>query len=57
MIRDMYPQLSLAAKIFLCVPMSTAIVEKNNEIATQQKESSNTSSSTLVIMIKHSKMT
>jgi hypothetical protein len=29
MIRDMYPQLSLAAEIFLCAPISTATVERD----------------------------
>ncbi|CAF4870714.1 unnamed protein product, partial [Rotaria sp. Silwood2] len=29
MIRDMYPQLSLATEIFLCAPISTATVERD----------------------------
>ncbi len=29
MVRDMYPQLSLAAEIFLCAPISTATVERD----------------------------
>ncbi len=29
MIRDMYPQLSLAVEIFLCAPISTATVERD----------------------------
>jgi hypothetical protein len=28
MIRNMYPQLSLAAEIFLCAPISTETVER-----------------------------
>jgi hypothetical protein len=41
MIRDMYPQLSLAARIFLFAPISTATVERDfstmNRILTDLK--------------------